>query len=205
MGPKLFKAHKGSTSLIIGKRALGKTTLAKHLAHQLAQEETKVLAFSPVGSASDYALNAHTKFYERYDSELLGDLIKQQKTADNESVVLMDDAFYSAKTYSDDNFVHVLMNRHHLKIHLVMTQQYAVGLSPQTRCNIDYVFLFRETNESNRRKLYNIYGGMFPTYELFTNQLNKATQKYGCMVIDNNPTSDKLVDQVFWYRVPLTE
>jgi len=203
----LKDGHQGSTSLIVGKRVVGKTTLAKHLADQVTQEETKVLVFSPVGAPNDYALNVYTQFNDKYESELIGDHIKNKKRFEGlreESVILLDDALYNPKAIqADNNLLSLMMNARGLKIHSILVQQYVMGLSPQMRANMDYVFLFREPNQSNKRKIYEFYAGMFPSYELFSQVFDEVTKNYGCMVIHNNSTSDKLEDQVFWYKVPI--
>ena len=97
--PNELKAHGGSTCLIIGKRAVGKSTLAIHLADQLSLEDTKVLAFSAVGKEVDYVLNDNTSFYCEYESSILADHINEiwENKNKHESVVLLDDVFYSAK------------------------------------------------------------------------------------------------------------
>lgn len=214
--PKSLKTHSGSTSLIIGKRAVGKTTLAKNLAEQLIQEETKVLVFAPVGShnQSDYALifGANSHIHEKYDYELIKDHMNEKGRLRGvaagegltleESIILIDDLYTAKMRQTGDNFSCILMNGRNLKIHLVMTQQ-TLDLTPMMRTNIDYVFIFKENNENNKRKLYNCYAGMFPNYTLFTKVLDEVTKNYGCMVIDNTSRSDQLTDQVFWYEVPL--
>lgn len=68
------------------------------------------------------------------------------------------------------------------------------------RAQVNYIFICAETNSSTKQKLYQHYGGMFPTYEIFDQTLTALTQNDGCLVIDNTTCSDRLEDQVFWYR-----
>jgi hypothetical protein len=58
----------------------------------------------------------------------------------------------------------------------------------------------RETIISNRRKLYDQYAGMFPDFDSFCQVMNQCTENFECLVIDNNAKSNKLEDQVFWYK-----
>jgi len=53
---------------------------------------------------------------------------------------------------------------------------------------------------ANRRKLYEQYAGMFPDFDSFCQVMNQCTEDYECLVIDNNSKSNKLEDQVFWYK-----
>ena len=82
----------------------------------------------------------------------------------------------------------------------VITMQYSLGIPPSLRSNVDYVFILRENYVSNRKRLYEHYAGMFPTYEAFEQVMMQTTENYECMVIDNKTQSNKLEDQVFWYK-----
>ena len=78
--------------------------------------------------------------------------------------------------------------------------QFALGIPPNLRTNIDYVFILRENYQSNRKRLYENYAGMFPTFETFCQVMDQVTENYGALVIHNNAKSNKLEDQVFWYK-----
>jgi len=41
---------------------------------------------------------------------------------------------------------------------------------------------------------------MFPTLESFCAVMDQTTENYECLVISNNSKSNKLTDQVFWYK-----
>ena len=92
------------------------------------------------------------------------------------------------------------MNGRHYKIMFIITMQYALGVPPNLRTNIDYVFILRENYVSNRKRLYEHYAGMFPTFEMFCQVMDQCTENYECLVINNNAKSNKLSDQVFWYK-----
>ena len=78
--------------------------------------------------------------------------------------------------------------------------QYPLGVPPTLRTNIDYVFILRETYISNRKRIYENYAGMFPTYDSFSQILDQCTENFECLVINNTTKSNKLQDQVFWYK-----
>ena len=92
------------------------------------------------------------------------------------------------------------MNGRHYHILFILTMQYALGIPPNLRTNIDYVFILRENYVSNRKRLYEHYAGMFPTFEIFCQVMDQCTENYECVVINNNAKSNQLVDQVFWYK-----
>lgn len=83
---------------------------------------------------------------------------------------------------------------------LVITMQYPLGIPPTLRTNIDYVFILRENYIANRKRIYENYAGMFPTFEAFCQVMDQCTENYECLVINNNSKSNKLNDQVFYYK-----
>ena len=78
--------------------------------------------------------------------------------------------------------------------------QYALGIPPNLRTNIDYIFILRENYVSNRKRLYEHYAGMFPNFDMFCQVMDQCTENYECLVVHNNAKSNKLQDQVFWYK-----
>ncbi len=41
---------------------------------------------------------------------------------------------------------------------------------------------------------------MFPTFEMFCQVMDQCTENFECLVVNNNAKSNKLEDQVFWYK-----
>jgi len=83
---------------------------------------------------------------------------------------------------------------------LVITMQYPLGIPPNLRTNIDYVFILREPYIANRKRIWENYAGMFPTFESFCQVMDQCTENFECLVINNNSKSNKLNDQIFWYK-----
>lgn len=88
----------------------------------------------------------------------------------------------------------------HWKIMLIITMQYPLGIPPNLRTNIDYVFILREPYMTNRKRIWDNYASMFPTIESFNSVMDQTTENYECLVINNNSKSNKLNDQIFWYK-----
>jgi hypothetical protein len=78
--------------------------------------------------------------------------------------------------------------------------QYPLGIPPTLRTNIDYVFILREPYIANRKRIYENYAGMFPTFESFCQVMDQCTENYECLVINNGAKSNRITDQVFWYK-----
>lgn len=41
---------------------------------------------------------------------------------------------------------------------------------------------------------------MFPRFEIFCQVMDACTSNFECLVINNNSKSNKIADQVFWYK-----
>jgi hypothetical protein len=124
----------------------------------------------------------------------------KKSNIDPRAFVILDDCLYD-KTWSKDKFMRLLfMNGRHWKLMLIITMQYPLGIPPELRTNIDFVFILREPYIANRKRIYDNYAGMFPTFESFCQVMDQCTENYECLVINNNVKSNKLQDQVFWYK-----
>lgn len=152
--------------------------------------------------------------HEEFTPELLEKFVHRQKIitkrkendphyreVDHRAFLIFDDCLYDAKNWvNDKNIRFIFMNGRHVGITFLVTMQYLLGIPPNLRANVDFIFICKETKTNIKRKLYEYYAGMFPTFEMFNQVLNECTKDYGCLVIDNTTSSDKLEDQVFWYR-----
>ena len=146
-----------------------------------------------------------------FNTQIVQNMIKRQKTLidkmnegdtsiDPRAFLILDDCLYD-NTWAKDKWMRsVFMNGRHYKLLFLLTMQYALGVPPNLRTNIDYVFILRENYVSNRKRLYEHYAGMFPSFEMFCQVMDQCTENYECLVINNNAKSNKLTDQVFWYH-----
>ena len=132
--------------------------------------------------------------------------VKKEKIAykrsniDPRAFVILDDCLYD-NTWAREKLMRLLfMNGRHWKIMLIITMQYPLGVPPNLRTNIDYTFILREPYLTNRKRIYENSAGMFPTFESFCQVMDQCTENYECLVISNNAKSNKLEDQIFWYK-----
>ena len=154
--------------------------------------------------------------HEEYNSAIIENVLKRQRTVlkqinkeietyrkttiDPRAFVILDDCLFDASWTKDKMMRLLFMNGRHWKLMLVITMQYPLGIPPNLRTNIDYVFILREPYISNRKRIYENYAGMFPTFESFCQVMDQCTENYECLVINNNAKSNKLGDQIFWYK-----
>ena len=145
-------------------------------------------------------LDRQEKITHQYNEEIK----KYGKTdIDPRAFIILDDFLFDNSWVNDKNMRYIAMNGRHLHILAIICLQYVLGIPPSFRTNVDYVFIMRENYISNRKKIYEGFAGMFPTYEVFGSVLTQTTENYECLVIDNNRKSNKLEDQVYWYKADI--
>lgn len=92
------------------------------------------------------------------------------------------------------------MNGRHWKIFIIVTAQFSGDVPPAIRSNIDYIFVLRENIIQNRERLFKNFFGCFNSLNEFCQVLDSTTNNYEALVLDNTSRSNKIEDQVFWYR-----
>mgnify|MGYP006095263277 FL=1 len=208
---------KGPVIVLIGKRDTGKSFLVRDLLYY--QQDIPigtVISGTEEGNGFYSSMVPKLFIHREYNSSIIENVLQRQKnvlkkmnkekemykrsTIDGRTFVILDDCLYD-NTWSRDKLMRLLfMNGRHWKIMVVITMQYPLGMPPTLRTNIDYVFILRENYISNRKRIYDNYAGMFPTFEAFCQVMDQCTENYECLVINNTTKSNKLQDQVFWYK-----
>jgi hypothetical protein len=208
---------KGPVVCLIGRRDSGKSFLVKDLLyyHQDIPIGT-VIAGTEEGNGFYGKMVPKLFIHNEYKTEIIENVLKRQRQVmkqinkemetfkksniDPRAFVILDDCLYD-NSWSRDKMMRLLfLNGRHWKVMLVLTMQYPLGIPPTLRTNIDYVFILREPYIANRKRIYENYAGMFPTFESFCQIMDNCTENYECLVIDNNVKSNKLTDQVKWYK-----
>jgi hypothetical protein len=152
--------------------------------------------------------------HEDYTPELLEQILQRQKdictkvkkdpsykNVDPRTFIIFDDCLADSQEWVKDKTIRwIFMNGRHAATTFVLTMQYCMGIPPSLRTNVDYIFICKEPKLCNQERLYKQFAGIFPCLDMFRVVLNKCTKNYGCLVIDNCSNSDRLEDQVFWYR-----
>lgn len=125
------------------------------------------------------------------------------KNIDSRCYVVMDDCLADKGKWSKDiGIQEILFNGRHYHIMYILAMQYPLGIGPQLRGNIDYVFLLADDKITNLKKMHDHYAGMFPTFESFRQIFGQLTTDYGAMVIVDRGKRDSLFEKIFWYKAP---
>lgn len=209
--------NQGPVIVLIGRRDTGKSFLVRDLLyyHQDIPIGT-VISGTEAGNGFYGKMVPKLFIHDEYNSAIIENILKRQKmvvrqlkketeaygrsTIDPRTFVILDDCLYD-NTWARDKLMRLLfMNGRHWKLMLVITMQYPLGVPPNLRTNIDYTFILREPYIANRKRIYENFAGMFPTFESFCQVMDQCTENYECLVVSNNAKSNRLEDQIFWYK-----
>ena len=211
------KIKSDSVVVFIGKRNTGKSYCMKDIMSYNRDIPVGVVV-SPTERANGYFEKFIPKMliYDDLEEKLVSKFLNRQinitkdkkrelekhgsSTIDPRAFLILDDCMYNKASIKDKNIRCIFMNGRHYKIFLLITMQHGLGLPPDLRSNIDYVFIFRNNIVKEREKIYNHYAGMFPTFDVFNQVMNQCTENFECLVIDNKTQSNNINDNVYWYK-----
>jgi hypothetical protein len=148
--------------------------------------------------------------YNDFDKGVIDGVIDRQRRlskidkAKNVFLVL-DDCLYDKKLLREKCMRALFMNGRHWKVYMLLTAQYMMDVPPDIRSQIDYVFVLRENILQNRKRLYDTFFGVFPSFDIFCQVMDKCTENYECIVLDNTSRSNKIEDMVFWYKAKIRD
>lgn len=209
-----------STVLVIGRRRSGKSFLIRDIFFH-KQNIPLGIVFSGTEAASPFfgEFIPDSLIHSEYSPELMDSIFTKQKQKlrkfkenhkgddkgkckDNNFFIVLDDMLHDSSTWKNDKSIKSLfMNGRHYNIMGIVAVQYVLGIPPNLRNNIDYVFIFNEPSIKNRKKIYEDYCSMIPTFDEFQNILDSCTRDYGCLVVKTTGScSNSIQDQVFWYK-----
>jgi hypothetical protein len=155
--------------------------------------------------------------HSEYDPEIIDSIMNRQKKkireakmsgesetgklSKNNVFIVLDDMLHDAQNWKKEKTIkNIFFNGRHYNFLFILTMQYPLGITPELRSNIDYVFVFNEPSIKNRKKIYDDYAGMIPSFDHFCNILDACTQNHECLVIKTSGNSTDLRDQIFWYK-----
>ena len=204
----------GAICTFIGKRKSGKSYCLKDLLYN-----KKDMPIGKIVSGTEEASPFFGDFFPKsfidfeFEERNIAKLIKRQKDlltkmkrepqkygqADPRMLIVLDDCLYDDSWAKTTPIRNIFMNGRHFKIFFVVTMQYVLGIPPVLRTNIDYTFIFREPSIGNRKRIYDNFCGMIPTFNMFC-QVMDSLEQYECLVVCNDADKIKLEEQVYWYK-----
>lgn len=213
----LNKIQDDAVIVFIGRRRTGKSFCLRDLLYR-----NRDIPFGTIISATEEASPFFNSFIPKsyiftdFKEQIVEDIIKRQKKVlevmkktnntqiDPRVFLVLDDCLYDDSWARTKSIRNIFMNGRHYKLLFCLTMQYPLGVPPALRSNIDYTVIMREPYISNRKKIYENFAGMFPDFSMFC-QVMDSLEKHECLILNNNSDTNKLEDQVFWYKASFIE
>jgi energy-coupling factor transporter ATP-binding protein EcfA2 len=201
----LKNVHENSLTCIIGSRGSGKSFVICTLAENLFKSGKidKCIIIAPTDRTEKFyfeKLGISNVFYN-YSSSIIKNIIEKQEKQKSKILLVLDDCITQKNVLKDESFLNLIMNGRHIGITLIFTMQFPMKISPEIRCNFDYVFLKQDCMISNQKRIYDHYAGLFPTFDFFKQILDQLTTNFGTIVINNSTKKQNFTDKVQWFTV----
>lgn len=202
---------KGPIVVMIGRRGTGKSVLVKDLMyHHQDVPKGVIISGTEMGNHFYEPLAPKAFIFHEYETHLVENIFRRQlhvlqpenrhEAPDARVFLLLDDCMYDDSWSRDKIMRCVFMNGRHWKVMCVITMQYPLGVPPVLRTNIDFAFLLFAPTLGERRRLFENYASVFPSFEAFNAVFNQTTANFECMVICFSTHSNNLSDLVKYYK-----
>lgn len=211
----------GPIVVLVGKRNTGKSFCLRDICWHFHKDIKKVWVMSGTENCSPFFANfvPGNCIVNKYNPDLATRIVNEQyvkcmnfyrkverkdpsaATEDCRVMWILDDCMYDDKWAKTELMRYIFTCGRHLKIFLIVTMQYPLGIPPALRSNIDAVFLMNDRG-ANLQKTFETYAsGVFDNFNEFKMVFGQVTQNRNCMVIDNtNTESNRLQDLVYYYK-----
>ena len=197
-------------SVVVGKRGSGKSTFMNNLMYAY-RHVPLCIVISPTNEVNqEFSSMVPSSFiHDEFRKEIIQQLITRQKKLiqktkgrdrKNDVILILNDFSYNPEILKTQEMRNLAMAGRHYQIYVFLLLQYVKDLPPAFRCNADYVFLTRDNNKENQKKLHDCFFGVFPTFESFYEVFVQVTQNFGVLCYDNTSLSMDLADYIFWCR-----
>lgn len=204
--------------LIIGPQYSGKSHLLKNILYFLESP------FAVLVNPGEFATNFFGKILpeqckvDEVNNELLEKLVYRQRELvrakkrgyrgddfDTGCTLIMDNCvpdLFEMKWEKNKFFKFMFQCGKDVGLSTIFTSPYPLKIPEYYLTSIDYVFLLKDTNNKNKRKLFDQFGGMFGDFAKFKEVMDTCTDKFACLVIDRTKPATNPGEMFHWYRAP---
>ncbi len=141
---------------------------------------------------------------------------ENEEIFDNRAFLILDDCLNDKKYYKDKIIREIYMNGRIWGIFNIISSSCILEIRPPLSGNIDFVFIFKEELEKNKKLIYKNYIELYfsdmkiidslgnkvkfnMNYNYFEQIINSLNE-YECLVLNYSVPSMKLEDNISWYK-----
>jgi len=197
----------GRITFIVGKRGCGKSTLLRDLLSRMTNQVDYALAMCPTMESAEMLRGClpASSVYDRYVPSKVDQVVRvaQHFAALGKKrriLLCLDDCLYDRNVLRSPSIREIFFNGRHMGITFIALAQYCMDISPDLRTQIDYLFVMKENIVSNRQKLWKYLFGCVQNFDDFSAIMDRCTQNFECLCLDNTLNSGSVQECVFWYK-----
>lgn len=199
--------------VLCAKRNSGKSVLLKYIVSENKKEFDKIFVICPTEKINKFYSEDDfvdkNCIFEEYSEDWVTTLmnklsvknegLKSNDTEDRKKaykvLLILDDCCSDTNFHHSKSLKQLFTKGRHYFISLIITAQYPYNISPVCRQNCDFI-LCGQINEAGIDLLANEYRRNLTTKE-FIKMYEKNTIDYGFLLINNNSTKSKNLDEIY--------
>lgn len=195
-------------SVIIGKPYTGKTVLMFDIAMNLRDKFPVVNIFngSELEKHTYQGIVPETAISSSFDQSRLERIVQRQRLLTNRNhedpmaLTIIDDCGDDEKFFKSNLMSKIFKLGRHQNHMITFLFQDVLDMPRKQRSMIDYVFIFRITENKARKLAWENYAS-FLTYKQFCQVLDACTEDHGCLVLAKFDSDNNRPDGLyFWYK-----
>ena len=195
--------------LIVGRSGSGKSVALLDVLSHLASQIDLCLFFSPT-TDSLLKFQQHAPAGCIHPGGLKLDLVEEalrmnrslaEKNKQRELFIVADDvAAMDKKLLASPVMRDAMMNGRHAKCGWALCLQYCMDVPVDCRSQFQVVIVCAENNQKNRRRIWEQFGGVVPTYREWDAIFTSCTHNHSCLVIDTTNPSATIQTSIFHWK-----
>lgn len=204
---------KGSVCVLIGRRGSGKSVTVKSLCYHFRNVPHFIVLSKTERNNKFFGDFVPERcIVHEWDKNLLSrlfatqdNLIKKYGKDDPRThvVLVIDDFLYDKKLWKQKEVMELMMNGRHRNITVIFTVQYAIGIGPEIRSQIDFAFIYAQETISEKKKVFEHFVCSFDRLSQFTAVLDAVTENFQCLVANRQQKSRNIEQKIFRYKAPM--
>ena len=147
---------------------------------------------------SDDRMNTCMEQFKR-TTEIMAEKCREEGRFFN-GVIVLDDLGFDNSVFKALSVLEAFMNSRHARLSIVLCLQFVTSMPPMIRAQIDIVIALRNAIKQSQKQLHDFFFGIFDHLADFRKVMNKATENFGALVVNNRARSSVITRCIFTYR-----
>tara|TARA_B110000261_G_scaffold82268_1_gene94569 strand:+ start:10270 stop:11271 length:1002 start_codon:yes stop_codon:yes gene_type:complete len=211
--PSLIKLD--ATIVAVGKRRTGKSWVFRNIMYHMRDKFQAGIVISQTDELNKFWRQyVPAKYiYNKYDPSILQAVFERQKKILNDQnrtdeekekeapfFILLDDVVSDQRLKYDESLMELFVAGRHYKLFVLITTQYAKGITPILRGNTDYCFMMKTLQQGQIEALWEDFGS-FLTKAAFAQILNTYTEDNETLVVNTCPDTEVTpLSMLSWWK-----